>query len=272
MSDGFANHTGINWNGAVGTVEYGGGDKGQVALFYVKPVHSPAKSQEAGSPIYEDRTYIKIHPVGERLNIVDRPIKDGDKHRFPMQWAQFQQHQEQRPDGTPIDLLYPDKPSVGAMLKAHSVYTIEQCAELSGPAIDNIGMGAQRYTNEAKAYLEKAHKGVHVVQFRKELEDRDRQIRVLTQQMEAMKEELRRMNAEATGGANLQQIQQLLAGVMQRPQYPAAGTLPGPGFDAATAQINATHATADISRQRRAAKAATPAKNAPRRQRARVED
>lgn len=269
MSDGFASPTGINWSGSTGVVEYGGGDKGMVAMFYTKAVHNPAKSQEAGTPIYEDHQYIRIHPPGERLNIVDRPIRAQDKQRFPVQWAQFTQHQEQRPDGTPIDLLYPDKPSVGAMLKAHAVFTIEQCAELSGPAIDNIGMGAQRYTNEAKKYLEAAHKGVHASQFRHEVERLEGLNRTLTQQLEAIKDEMRRVNAENMKGPNLAQLQDFIAGAMGRPTYPAGRVVEGKAFDAATAQINATHATADIAKRKPAQKRVEAA---PKRQRARVED
>lgn len=157
MDEGFASHTGINWQGNVGVVEYGN-DRNMIAMFYVKSVLVPAKSNEHGRPYHEDQVFVRIHPPGERLNIVDRPVKDSDKRRWPIQWAQFQQNQEQHPEGTPVDLLYPAHPSVAATLRANGVFTIEQCAELSGPAIDSIGMGAQRYSNDAKKYLELANR------------------------------------------------------------------------------------------------------------------
>src|SRR5574337_1408474 len=105
--DEFASHTGIRWNGNVGTVEYGGGDSKMVVLFYNKARHNPAKSQEAGRPVYDEAVFVKIHPPGERLNIVDRPATVQDQRRFPVQWAQFKENREQIPEGTPIDLLYP---------------------------------------------------------------------------------------------------------------------------------------------------------------------
>lgn len=249
MDDGFASHTDISWNGNVGTVQYGGGDRNMVAMFYNRPMHNPAKSQVAGSPQYEDRVYVRIHPPGERLNIVDRPATQQDQRRFPAQWSQFKDNRQQIPEGVPIDLLYPEQPSIGAMLRANGVHTIEQCAELSGPAIDSIGMGAQKYANEAAKYLEAANKGVKASQLRHELEERDSQIRTLTNMVETLKGEVDRLRDVNSQSVDLAAVQKLIAGQQVRPTYPAnAPKQMAPAFDAQTAQIDATHATADISR------------------------
>src|SRR5207253_2854770 len=112
---------------------------------------------------------------------------DGDKRRWPMQWSQFQQNKEQKPAGTPIDLLYPEHPSVAANLRGWGIHTIEQCAELTGNAIDNIGMGAQRYCNDAVKYIEAAEKGVGASRMRHEMDELMGQVRVLTQQVELLK-------------------------------------------------------------------------------------
>jgi hypothetical protein len=230
-------------------VQYGGGDSNMLAMFYTKPKHNPAKSTEEGRPVYEDVVFVRIHPPGERLNIVDRPANANDARRFPTQWAQFQQNKEQVPDGTPIDLLYPDHPSIGAMLRANGVYTIEQCAGLSGPAIDSIGMGAQRYTNDSQKYIQMSEKGVGASKLRHELEERDSQIRTLTHMVETLKSEVERLRDVNAGSVDLAQVQKLIAGQQGRPLYPqGAPKQMLPAFDAQTAQINATHATADIAK------------------------
>lgn len=268
MEEVFAAHTGIEWNGNTGVVKYGN-DANLIVIFYNRAVHSPAKSTAAGRPIYEDQVYVRMHPPAERLNIIDRPATVVEQRRFPVQWAQFQQNKEQIPDGTPIDMLYPEQPSIGAMLKANHVLTIEQCADLSAHAIESIGMGAQRYNNDARKYIEQANKGMGAAQVRKELDDRDREIKVLRQQLETMQGEMQRMRLEGSTGVSLEQVQNLLSGLQGgRPQFPAPGTVPPRGFDAASAQIAATHPTADITRQRKAkpAPAKTPA--APARKRA----
>ena len=246
--DGLSSHTNINWNGNVGTVEYGGGDRTMVAMFYNRPMHNPAKSTEKGSPQYEDRVFIRIHPPGERLNIVDRPATSQDQRRFPTQWSQFKDNRQQIPEGTPIDLLHPETPSIAAMLRANGVHTIEQCAELSGPAIDNVGMGAQKYVNECVKYLEVANKGVKASQLRHELDERDSQIRSLTHMVGQLKGEVERMREIGAQSVDLAAVQQLIAGQQVRPKFPqSAPKQMAPAFDSQTAQINATHTTADIS-------------------------
>ncbi len=235
----------INWQGDVGVVEYGGGDKGMVCLFYTRPVHNPAKSRESGRQVFEDQAYVRIAPPGERFNIVDRPVREDDKRRFPLQWHQFTQNKQQIPDGTPVEQLYPEHPAIAATLRANAVHTIEQCAALSGPAIDSIGMGAQQYANDAKKYIELANKGVSATQMRVALEERDREINTMKRQLQeqaAIIDQLRQNNTQA---GTVNQLLAQLAGGMERPVHL------GKGFDPQTAMIAANHPTAQEKPQRR---------------------
>ncbi|HET9285693.1 MAG TPA: hypothetical protein VFR24_27390 [Candidatus Angelobacter sp.] len=247
--DEFAPHTNIRWSGNVGTVEYGG-DNRMVAIFYNEARHNPAKSTEAGSPVYDDVVMVRIHPPGERLNIVVRPATVQDKRRFPVQWAQFQENRIQIPEGTPIDLLYPDKVAIAATLRAHGVHTIEQCAELSADAIENIGMGAQKYVNDSAKYLEMANKGVGANQLRKELEERDQEISTLKRTVDMLKAQIDELRENNTAQIDLQQLQRLIAGQAARPTFPGLKQLDA-GFDAQTALINGTSARAEKPKRSR---------------------
>lgn len=248
--DEFAPARNINWNGHVGTVDYGN-NQNMVVMFYNKAEPNPAKSNAAGRPIFEDKVFVRIHPPGERLNIVDREADESHKRRYPIQWRQFQEQKQQIPEGTPIDLLYPDHPSVGATLRAHGVYTIEQCADLSANAIETIGMGAQTYVNTAKNYLSASNKGVKAVEFRKTIDDLQQQNKLLERQVEQLKGQLDQvLQQRLTGQDAVAQIQSMLAGQMQRPQY-----MPNVGFDPAVAQINATHGSSAVKPARKRARA-----------------
>lgn len=242
----FATPTYIPQHG--GMVEYGGGDKGQIAIFYLRPVLNPAKSREVGRQYMEDHVFVRIHPPGERLNIIDRPARHEDTARWPVQWAQFQQNKSQTSEGTPIENLYPDRPSVGAMLRACNVFTVEQCAELSGEAINQIGMGAQQYSNDAKRYIEVANKGVTASAMRRELDERDGQIRTLQEQIRLLQEELARMRSGSGASPDLMaQVQALVAQHMGQPTFPRPGTAAAPIFDPQLAQINANSPTSQIA-------------------------
>jgi hypothetical protein len=234
MADEFSSPTNIQWQGDVGVVEYGGGDRSMVVLFYNRPMLNPAKSKELGHPYHEDKIYIRVHPPGERLNITDRPVTEQDTRRWPMQWQQFRQQKEQRPDGAPIELLYPEQPAIAATLRACNVLTIEQCAELSAHAIEQIGMGAQQYSNYAQKWLENASKGASLSQMRGELEVRDRELKVLRQQVGELKNTIEQMRSSTLGQPDLRQVQALIAQAMERPV-----NMPSQQFDVQAAMINA---------------------------------
>lgn len=238
MADDFSSPTNISWQGHVGTVEYGGGDRSMVVLFYNRPVLNPAKSRELGHPYHEDQVYIKVHPPGERLNITERPAREEDTRRWPMQWSQFQAQKEQHPDGAPIELLYPEQPAIAATLRACNVATIEQCAELSAHAIEQVGMGAQQYSNHAKKWLELANKGASISQMRGELEIRDREIKVLKRTVSELQQTIESMRNSALGAPNLAQVQSLIAQAMERPVH-----MPSAPFDSQAAMINAMDAS-----------------------------
>src|SRR5216684_5640849 len=143
--DDFLQPTDIAWQGDVGVVQYG--KDNNVVIFYNRAVHNPQLSKDHGRPYSEDKVFVRIHPPGERNNIIDRPARGEDARRWPIQWAQFKQNNEQTAPGTQIELLYPMSPAAAQTLRANGVQTVEQCAELSGTAIDQMGMGAQTWAN-----------------------------------------------------------------------------------------------------------------------------
>lgn len=242
----FAAHTNIRWNGNVGITEYGNGDRGMVVMFFNKAVHNPAKSAQSGRPVYEDVTYVRIHPPGERLNIIERVADESHKRRWPMHWQAFMQKKEQFQEGTPIDLLYPEHPSIGAMLRSNGVHTVEQCAELSGNAIDSVGMGAQSYVNMAQKYLKAANKGATSTEMRRELDIRDQKIKTLERQLSDQKEKIEQLLSNRSNAQiSAEQVQAAIAQVMSRPVH-----MPTVPFDPATAQINAVHPSNTVKRQR----------------------
>jgi hypothetical protein len=217
--------TALNTQGFA-AVNYGPGDDRKVVLFYTKAVHHARKSQEQGKPVYENHIYVKISEPGEgNLNVTDRPVKDSDKQRWPRQWAQFQNNQKQIPDGTPIEMLFPNNPALGATLKSYGIHTIEQLSHLSAAGIETVGMGAQEWVNKAKSYTEKAEKGVGYHKLQTELAERDGKIAVLQNTVASLKAQLEiaiaRMEARPGVIPPLPQVPNIL------------------NFDVQTSQINA---------------------------------
>jgi len=186
----FQRPTKINMTaGGHGTVEYGD-DSQLVVIFYTRSVENSALSLQEGRRIFNDQVFVKMHAPGERLNIIDRPANENDKNRFPNQYRAYMHNHTQVPDGTPIDLLFPNTPSIADGLKASGVYTVEQCAGLSAHAMDTIGMGAQDYQNKAKRYIENSKKGANFHQIQAELAQRDQTIKLQQHQIGELKRQL----------------------------------------------------------------------------------
>ncbi len=184
-----------------GMVQYGPGDDRKIVIFYNKAVRNPARSADEGRPIHEDRVFVKIQEPGEKLNVIDRPVKDDDKRRWPNQWRQFSMNQKQIPDGTPVDLLFPQSPAIAGSLQAYGIHTIEQLARLSAEGISTVGMGATEWVNKAKSYMEKAEKGVAFHQMQTALNQRDSQIAVLNNQVGLLKAQLDQVLAQSKPAA-----------------------------------------------------------------------
>jgi len=247
--DELSSHTSIRRVGEWGgVVNYGGGDASMVVMFYMKGVHNPAKSAEVGRPWLDDKVYVRIHPPGERLNIVDREATDLEKRRYPLQWQQFQQNAPQVSDGTPVDMLFAASPATAGALKASGVHTIEQLAKLSAHAIETIGMGCQQWVNEATRYLEVANKGVKASQLKAALDEKDQEIYSLKNKLELVQSQLKAIQANQENAVTMADVQQLLAnqgGGMKRGVF-----VPNSNFDAQTAQINATRVVPEPKRSR----------------------
>ena len=88
-------------------------------------------------------------------------------------------NQTQVPDGTLVDLLFPNNPAIADLLKGHGIHTVEQLANLSANAIDSVGMGVQQYVNLANEYLQKATDGSAFLELKRKLADRDQEVRIL---------------------------------------------------------------------------------------------
>jgi len=141
------------------------GDSSLFVTFYKRAKTNNFKSREAGAPVFEGVDYVKIVIPGEKENVIDRPIKPWDKHRFPRQWQAYQDKKEQAIDGTPLDVLFPDSPETVAALKANQIHTVQQLAAISDTAAGGIQFGGE-HRQRAKKFLLAAEsgKGFHALE------------------------------------------------------------------------------------------------------------
>lgn len=231
MDTTFARPSKINMDpsGQFGQAEYGN-DKLNVT-FYTKAVLDQIASKESNTPYYKNIIYVTIHPPGERLNIVDRPATDEDKMRWPMQWQRFTLNKTQVPEGTPVDVLFPNHPAVAATLKGNGIYTIQQLAELSANAIDSLGMGAMDFVTKAKRFLQEAGDSKAYQELRRQLEEKDHRIEYLEKVFEQQAQTIKQLQVQMGKFGPIDHSQHNLGHIASE--------------DTQTARINSVHASVD---------------------------
>ena len=131
-----------------------GDDKECYVEFRMEPIHMVAKSEELARPIYEDQPFIRIMFPGDKTKIVDRPVADHDKHRFPSQYRAFEQQDTQVQSGTPITEWSILTKSQAMEYKGMGIHTIEQLSTVSDGNL--TWLGARDYRDKAKAWISAA--------------------------------------------------------------------------------------------------------------------
>ena len=222
----------IDWNNAnrdYGVVNFTS-DRDLMVIFYWKSEEDRRKSVEGGVPVFRDVEYVKIFRPGEMMNVIDRPIREEDKRKYATQWNQFQLKKSQVPEGTPLDVLFINNPSIGDTLRGYGIYTVQQLSNLTAHAIDSIGMGGQEYVNRAKQYLKAASSGKEVVKMQDD--------------MRKMAAELDRAQKEnAALKAQVNAILERMAKGDDKTDNTDLGHVPG--YDAQAERIKHTHVTND---------------------------
>jgi len=181
------------------------GDESLYVQFYMSYEQNYEKSEQEGRPIYDDVPFVRIFVPGDRTNVIDRQVRmsnprigffGGDDARFPKQWAQFKEGQEQRSAGTPLAEWPVISRGQAEELKFFGFDTVEQIAGASDQVLTKH-MGLQDLKNRAKAYLEIA-KGntAPIEQMQAQLKEMSAQFKVLQEAHEKMMQENKELTAK----------------------------------------------------------------------------
>lgn len=222
MSDaGLASHTGLVPAGSHTFVASYGNDIGMHAEFRSDAVYQEFESKGGelitgtvsnrsvelvpgkGRPIYKEKIYCYITRPGAKSDIIrEVPMDDkgeplpGDgsfpsfPERFPKQWQQFRNKQEQTHSGTPLE-MWPGLTKIQVLeLKGAKVHTVEQLGSLPDSTLQNIGMmDARGLRDRAKAYMDKAEDGAQSAMLMQVVEQNRIDMEAMRAQLAALSEE-----------------------------------------------------------------------------------
>lgn len=200
------NIEGNNWRGdGSERIGYNTGPRPYVQFRAVSVQHG-AQSLAEGKPVFKSIVYMKLQHPGER-DFIDRPATREDAQRFSEEYRAYCQGREDRPDGAPLEVLFPNHGDVVSMLHFHRIYTVEMLARLNDTQLQNIGMGGYEWQQKARRWLDAMEKGD------KGFAALEEQQRKLSIDNTRLREQNAAMNAQIQGLTN--QIAQLTNTLLQ---------------------------------------------------------
>lgn len=172
------------------------GDTSVYAQFYIKPVKDEAETALQGRVIFKNKEYVRIIAPGNQNNIVDRPVSDLDRARFPRQYAKFQDDKNaDQLEGTLLSEVGWVDPAQLEELAYMKIRTVEH---LAGVTDDVCGKYAGLYDlkRRAQQVLKAAQDRAPVTALQDELRKKDEQIAELTTAIQGLTKEIQALKAK----------------------------------------------------------------------------
>lgn len=137
---------------------------------------------------YKEKPFVRIIVPGDKTTVIEAPVRDDHKQRFPRQWLHFQmQNNNAEVVGVPLVQWHNDKPDELndmqlAELQIFKFQTVEQVATASDGQLQRVGMGAVGLRELARRYLQFKNQSSS----QSEIESTKRELAELKQQMAAL--------------------------------------------------------------------------------------
>jgi hypothetical protein len=151
------------------------GDEKLPVQFYMGTLPDDAATTREGRPIFRDIECIKIY--NSKDNVIDRPVRDTDKQRWPGAYNAWKLSGASEPgaSGTRLEHWPQMTRAQVEEYKYFKVFTVEQLAELPDTTVQKI-MGAPQLRQKARLYVEAAKSEAPLLAMQQELDKRDGKI------------------------------------------------------------------------------------------------
>lgn len=130
-------------------------ENGIIVTFYDEPVEDKRATKEKGYPVFNTVTFIDKR-VPNQVDHQPRPMREQDKSDFPISWQAYVTGKEPAESGFPVEEWPQVTASEVAMLRAVSVKTVEQLANLPDSGLHRLGPGGTGLKNRAQKFLKEA--------------------------------------------------------------------------------------------------------------------
>jgi hypothetical protein len=178
------------------------GDDRLGVMFYERTVEDKDRTLAEGRKCFKDREFVRIMIPGDRNPAADRAVQvtgnrtTDDTMRFPRQYAQFKNKQQQvAHEGTPLSLWPGIGGSLVEELKFINIFTIEQLADLADTYVGKIPNG-NTLKRKAAEFVLALKDQTAVNKLQSALDERDTRIAVLEENLAALSEQVKEMTSK----------------------------------------------------------------------------
>ena len=141
-------------------------------------------------PKWDGKPFVRINIPGDKTTIIEQPMNEDHKRRFPRQYLYFQMKQNENDVpvmGTSFDVWIAEgngdiTKGQGEELRILKFQTVEQVANASDAQLQRIGMGSAGLREKAKGFLAKRNRS----ETENQLDDTKKQLAELQAQMSAL--------------------------------------------------------------------------------------
>lgn len=141
-------------------------------------------------PKWDGKPFVRINIPGDKTTIIEQPMTEEHKKRFPRQYLYFQMKQNEQDApaiGTALEVWLSD--GNGDITRGHveelrilKFQTVEQIANASDAQLQRIGMGGPGLREKAKSFLARRNRS----ETENQLEETKKQLAELQAQMAAL--------------------------------------------------------------------------------------
>jgi hypothetical protein len=176
-------------------------------IFYVRPVVNQYQSEKQGREVVENVDYIKISTPGDKSSVIDAPVREDHKKRFPLQWQAYKNRigGEAMISGTPLTEWPRITPEQADELRALKFFSVEAIASAGDAQLQGIGMIAGQ---SVFSFRDDARRFLAIADAETKSGEADRQLAAAREQIERDREQLAKDREESL--VQFQQMRQQL--------------------------------------------------------------
>jgi hypothetical protein len=156
---------------------------GGVPVFELRAM--PIENKRSKEVQYEDVVWVTIFNKGDPKNIIERPLRDADKERWPDHWEAYKKNEEPPIDGIPLEDFPQITPAERMRCKQLHIRTVEDLCDLPDSQLDSLGGRGRALTKAAREYVA-YREGIKVSDLQDEMKEKDEQIASLEKRLEEL--------------------------------------------------------------------------------------